>query len=221
MGRAKQDEELPIVLHTNIVRIIQGYYSDKPKNRFRDAMALYIFLYATTRRQNNIRVWAKDTFILKGTGIGKRTLPSIKRDLERMGLIKLHRERKPNGQMGQTYIEVQVVWKPEPIEKLFRQERNEDTEYKIARALLIENFKEYEAISCDGYIDFDVDMDGKKTVWANTFFFDEEDVLIAHDTEMGFYYTVPTHRVGEVIKTLASGYKFSYSAILRVLDSRV
>jgi len=190
-------------------------------------MGLYCFLYDSARQQDNIRVWTTDKFICDGTGLGKRLLTAIKHDLINMGLIEVHHDRKSSsGVFGKRYIEVKYVWKPEAVDKLFYQEDSDTTRYKIARALLIENFQPYEEIeyAYDDLVEFEVEMNGRyELVHAESFYFNEDGQLIARvgfsGDEASFDYTVPTHRTGELIIDLANSYKFSFNGILKTLNS--
>ncbi len=220
--QSEYKSELPIVVHQSIKAKIYDYYQNKKINYFLLALGLYVFFYDATRRQNNIRVWLTDSFIRKGTGIGQRILPTIKKDLTRMGLIEIHHPKKGSGVFGKRYIEVKFVWKPEAIDKLFYQESDETTEYKIARALLIGNFGYHEDIESQGY-EFEAEVNGGDvTLFADIFYFNDDEVLIAragfHGGEEDFDYTVPSDRVGDIVRELAAGYKFSFKGVLNALS---
>lgn len=220
------EQLLPVVIHDSIMSAIYSHFEDK-KNHSGVTYAIYAFLYHTARRQNNIRVYATDTFIKKGTGIGDRSLRLAKKALIEMDLLEVIHDRKNGGVFGKRYIEVKFVWKPEALEKLFYQEQNETTEYKIARALLINNFNPYEEIELNDECEFDVVVNGNDvTLFANTFYFNDDSLLLAigylhsdMDDESRFDYTITTDRMHDVIMSLAGSYKFSFNGILNTLNS--
>lgn len=222
--KSKYKSKLPLVIHQSIKAKIYDYYQDKKTNHFLLALGLYVFLYDTARHQNNIRVWATDTFIRKGTGIGQRLLPIIKKDLERMGLIEIYHTQDKNGVFHKRYIEVKYVWKPEAIDKLFYQEQNKTTEYKIAKALLVQNFNINEEIVPQEEFEFETEFNGYDVILsAESFFFNDDEVLVANTfingEEKYFDYIVPSDRVGEIIMSLAGSYKFSLKGILYTLST--
>lgn len=220
----KRKSDLPVVIHSSVKAKIHDFYQNKKHNRWHYAISVYFFLYDTVRYQDNIRAWATNTFISKGTGIGINMIPAIKKDLIKMGLIAIHQDRKIDGTLDKIYIEVKFVWKPETLEKLFYREPESTTKYKIARELLVNNFKPHEEIGAD-YYEFEAEVNGMDTVLtADTFFFNDDNVLVAKvkfcTVKDGYEYTVPSDRVGEIIIDLASSYKFSFSAILKTLNSK-
>lgn len=221
-----QSQCLPVVIHDDIMSMIYNYYHEG--NRRNDtglAYAIYAFLYHTARRQNNIRVYATDTFIRKGVGIGSDKLKVIKRDLRAMDLIEIIRPRDNKGHFtDKSYIEVKFVWKGETVDKLFYQENSSATEYKIARSLLINNFNPYEEIKSSELFEFNAVLNGQDaSLFADSFYFDDNDVLVAiagfHEGENDFDYTVTTEKVNDVIMVLARSYKFSFIAVMNTLSS--
>lgn len=222
----KKTEYLPVIIHDDIMSKIYNYYHEKNcKNDTGIAYAIYAFLYHTARRQNNIRVYATDTFIRNGVGIGSDKLKIIKRDLRIMGLIENIRHRNHKGHFTkESYIEVKFVWKGETVEKLFNREKNLTTEYKVARALLINNFNPYEEIESSKGFEFEAVVNSQEIIlYADKFYFNDDEVLIAitgfHDGEEDFDYTVTTDRINEVIIALVRNYKFSFNAVMHILSS--
>lgn len=217
---------LPVVIHNDIMSKIYNYYHEG--NRRNDtgiAYAIYAFLYHTARRQNNIRVYANDTFIRNGVGIGSDKLKIIKRDLRKMGLIESIRPRDKKGHFtDKSYIEVKFVWKGETVEKLFYQENSLTTEYKIARALLIDDFNPYEEIESSVGFEFEAVVNGEEVfLYTDRFYFNDDEVLIAiagfNGGEDDFDYTVTTDKVNEVILELAGNYKYSLDAVINTLSN--
>ncbi len=220
-----KEQLLPIVINDDILSKIYNYYQGRKQNHTGIAYGMYMFLYKTARIQNNIRVYATESFLRRGLGIGIKTIRSVKAELKEMGLIEEIHKRINGGVFEKRYFEVKFVWKPETLEKLFYQESSLTTEYKIARELLVNNFDPYEEIESGSGFDFDAVVNGQDAILsANTFYFDEDQVLIAvtgfNGYEGDFNYTVTTDRAGEVIRELAGSYKFSFVAILKTLQGK-
>jgi len=214
-------KDLPIVIHDDILSRVYNFYKDKKINDTGLAYGVYIFLYKTARIQNNIRVYASDSFIREGVGIGYDKLKQIKRDLKDMELIETIRPRDKNGHFTKEfYIEVKFVWKNETLNKLFYQEDTMQTRYKIARELLKQNFEEYEPIKAHNTYEFGAVFNGQETTIRTDEFYIEDDLLkcIAEfDGGNTIEYTVPSFRAGEIFQELAKGYKFNLTAITNVL----
>ena len=212
---------LPIVIHDDILSKIYSFYQDKKNNDTGIAYGVYTFLYKTARIQNNIRVYASDTFIRKGTGIGRDKLKEIKKDLRELELIETVRPRDDKGHFTKEfYIEVKFVWKNETINKLFYQEDTMQTRYKIARELLKQNFDEYEPIAARDSYEFEAVFNGREEIICTDEFYIEDDLLkctAEFDSGNTIEYTVPTERAGEIMQELANGYKFNLNAITNVL----
>lgn len=214
-------QTLPIVIHDDILSKIYNYYKDKEKNDTALAYGVYTFLYKTARIQNNIRVYANDEFIKKGTGIGRDKLKQIKGDLKSLELIDTIRPRIKGKYTQVSYIEVKYVWKPETIDKLFYKESSETTLYKIARELLLNNFDDFEEIKLNYKYSFSIWINGKdEEIYAEYFYFDSGLLKCTAAFQNGneIDYTVPESEVGEVIKDLADSYKFNFTAISNVLQ---
>lgn len=212
---------LPIVIHDDILSRVYNYYKDKKINDTALLYGVYAFLYKTARIQNNIRVYANDTFIRNGTGIGKQKLMQIKKDLKELELIETIRPRDKNGHYTKEfYIEVKYVWKPEAADKLFYQEPTEQTRYKIARELLLCNFNEYEEIEAN-YTEFEISVNGvDEVISTESFYFEDELLKCTADFNGGnqIEYTVPKVQAGEIIIELVNNYKFNFRAIDKVLQ---
>jgi len=213
--------KLPVVIHDDILSKVYNFYKDKSINDTGIAYGVYIFLYKTARIQNNVRVYASDSFIREGVGIGKNKLMHVKRDLKEMGLIETIRPRDKNGHFTKEfYIEVKFVWKSETTDKLFYQEATNQTRYKIARELLLQNFNEYEEIEA-GYYEFEISINGRdETIAAESFYFEDEILKCTASFNGGnqIEYTVPSVQAGDIIIELANNYKFSFKAIDKVLQ---
>lgn len=214
---------LPVVIHDDVMSRIYNHFQGK-KNYTGITYGIYAFLYNTTRRQNNIRVYATDTFIKKGTGVGDRILLLVKKVLQEIGLIEIIHSHKEDGTFTKKYIEVKFVWKPESLDKLFYQEQNETTEYKIARELLVNNFEPYDEIESRMGHEFETEINGRtEYLSAVNFYFNEDEILVAragfNGEDDSIDYTVPTPLVGDVIIDLANNYKFSFDAVLNTLNS--
>ncbi|UFH60476.1 hypothetical protein [Sulfurovum mangrovi] len=220
------DKVLPVVIHDDIMSKIFNYFKDsEEKNYTGYTYAVYAFLYHTARRQKNIRVYATDTFIMKGTGIGQSLLPKIKKFLAELDLIEVIQDRSGSGTFAKRYIEVKFVWKPETLDKLFYQEDNLSTQYKIAKELLWNNSHPYEELEANKMFEFDAMVNGQDaTLCAEIFYFNEDRHLIAKAmADRGEYeldYTVTTDNVHEVIMSLADNYKYSFSAVLKTLQTK-
>jgi len=212
---------LPIVIHDDLLSKIYNYYKDKKINDTGLAYAVYIFLYKTARIQNNIRVYASDSFIREGVGIGKAKLMQIKKDLKELELIETIRPRGKDGHFTKEfYIEVKFIWKNETLDKLMYQEATEATLYKLARELLRTNFDEYEEIESSEEHYFSIVVDGREEeIIANSFYFEEDLLKCTAEFVTGntYEYTVPTEQAGEIIQELANSYKFNFTAISKVL----
>lgn len=212
---------LPVVIHDDILSKIYNYYQDKPTNDTGLAYGIYTFLYKTARIQNNIRVYANDTFIRNGVGVGKQKLMQVKKDLKELGLIETIRPRDKNGHFTKEfYIEVKYVWKSETADKLFYQEPTEQTRYKIARELLLCNFNEYEEIEAN-YYEFEISVNGvDEIITTESFYFEDELLKCTAEFISGneIEYTVPSEQAGEIIIELANSYKYNFNAIDRVLQ---
>jgi len=217
----EEKQVLPIVIHDDLLSKIYNYYKDKKINDTGLSYAVYIFLYKTARIQNNIRVYASDSFIRDGVGIGNNKLKEIKRDLRELELIETIRPRDKNGHFTKEfYIEVKFVWKNETLDKLMYQEATEQTLYKLARELLLTNFDEYEEIETETEYEFNIVVNGREeTITTNSFYF--EDGLLKCTAEFScentYEYTVPTEQVAEIVQELANGYKFNFNAISKVM----
>jgi len=213
--------KLPVVIHDDILSKVYNFYKDKSINDTGIAYGVYIFLYKTARIQNNVRVYASDSFIREGVGIGKNKLMHVKRDLKEMGLIETIRPRDKNGHFTKEfYIEVKFVWKSETTDKLFYQEATNQTRYKIARELLLQNFNEYEEIEA-GYYEFEISINGRdETIATESFYFEDEILKCTASFNGGnqIEYTVPSVQAGDIIIELANNYKFSFKAIDKVLQ---
>mgnify|MGYP000745247960 CR=1 FL=1 len=109
---------LPIVMNPSIIAAIIKYYADKPKNDTSLALSLYVHLYYTVRRQTNVQVWANDSYLKKGLGVGDTVLKRIKSDLVKMKLIKYIVKRAVNGRITGHYIKVNHVWGRDALERL-------------------------------------------------------------------------------------------------------
>ncbi len=218
-----KDELLPVVIHTSIFTKIFEYYQNSPSrsNRYMDSLALYTHLYFLARKQPNIRIWASLSYLSKGTSWTPKKIINVKSDLEHIGLIKIHKSRNKNGSFGKQYIEVKFVWKPETLQKLFYQEQNETTEYKIAKALLIENFGEGYRFETDDFYDFDMEMNGADVMLSSNEFYFDDNKLICNALINGGdgieYLIVPTERVKEIIREIAGRYTYPPEAIYRAL----
>jgi len=221
--KIEQDKEvLPVVIHDDIFSKIYNYYKDLKPNDTALSYGVYTFLYKTARIQNNIRIYATDTFIKKGTGIGTDKLKKIKRDLKELDLIQLIRPRDKNGRYtDESYIEVKYVWKPDALDKLFYQDDTDLIRYKIARELLLNNFDDYETIKCNELKGFYVSVNGREEgITANTFYFECNVLKCEAEFSSGniIVYTVPEDRAMEIIIDLANNYKFNLNAIIAVLS---
>ena len=212
---------LPIVIHDDILSKIYNYYQDKHINDTGLAYGVYTFLYKTARIQNNIRVYASDTFIRQGVGIGSNKLKEIKKDLRELELIETIRPRDAKGHFTKEfYIEVKYVWKNETMKKLFYQEDSMKTRYKIAKELLKQNFDEYEPIKTHNTYEFETVFNGQEEIIYTDEFYLENDLLkctAEFDSGNTIEYTVPTSRAGEIMQELANGYKYNFNAIAKVL----
>lgn len=218
--------KLPIVIHRSIKAKIFDYYIDRKKNYWAYSMGLYCFLYDTVRYQKNNRVWTTNSFIKKGTGLSERIIPQIKKDLIKMELIEIHRERNSQGKLGKQYIEVKFVWKPDAVERLFYQETDETVEYKIARELLINNFIPYEEIQSSQEYEFEPEVRGTETtLYADTFYFNDDYLLVAkasfHTYEENIDYIVPKEHVNEIILDIVSRYNFTFKGVLNALKAEL
>jgi len=218
---SENKEVLPIVIHDDLLSKIYNYYKDKKINDTGLSYAVYIFLYKTARVQNNIRVYASDSFIREGVGIGNNKLKKIKRDLRELGLIETIRPRGKNGHFTKEfYIEVKFIWKNETLDKLMYQEATEQTLYKLARELLLTNFDEYEEIKSNINYEFNIVVNGREEIIIADSFYFEEGILkctVEFVTGNTYEYTVPTEQVGEIVQELANGYKFNFNAISKVM----
>lgn len=222
------EKTLPIVIHDDILSRIYNYYLDRKINNTVIAYGVYVFLYKTVRIQGNNRVYATDTFIKKGTGIGSNKLKEIKRDLKDIGLIETIRPRNKQGMYeDKSYLEVKFVWKPETLDRLFCQESNEMIQYKIAKELLLTNFPNHEEIQSNQEYPyaFPIFKDGREDIlYADTFYFDDE--FLKCEAEFGnsgniITYTVPSDRVMEIILELADSYSYNFAAVKNVLSSKI
>lgn len=189
---------LPIVIHDEILSRIYNYYKEKGKNDTAIAYGVYTFLYKTARIQNNIRVYASDSFIREGTGVGRDKLKDIKRDFKNLGLIETIRPRDSRGHFTKEfYIEVKYVWKNETMNKLFYQEDTMTTRYKIAKALLKHNFEDCEPIKAGRLYEFEAIFNGREEIVTADEFYIEDDLLkctAMFDSENIIEYTVPTEQ---------------------------
>ncbi|SFV58283.1 hypothetical protein MNB_SM-7-1322 [hydrothermal vent metagenome] len=218
----KDEKILPVVIHDDILSKIYNYYKDKGRNDTGLAYGVYTFLYKTARIQKNIRVYASDSFIREGVGLGRDKLLQIKRDLRELGLIETIRPRDKNGHFTKEfYIEVKYIWGDEAMNKLFYQEATDTTLYKIARELLKQNFDEYEPIKAPRDYEFEISLNGRETIIVADEFYIENDLLkctaYIDSSENVIDYTVPAERVGEIMKELASNYRFNFEAVSKVL----
>ena len=213
--------KLPIVIHDDILSKVYNYYKGKERNDTGIAYGVYTFLYKTARVQNNIRVYASDSFIREGVGIGKDKLKEIKKDLRVLELIETIRPRDDKGHFTKEfYIEVKFVWKNETLKKLFYQEDTIQTRYKIARELLKQNFEECETIKANNAYEFEITVNGVNEIITTEEFYIEDDLLKCTALFNGgntIEYIVPTSRAGEIIQELANRYKFNFNAITTVL----
>jgi len=221
--KEKGDLKLPIVIHDDLLSKIYNYYKDKAINDTALASGVYTFLYKTARHQNNIRVFATDTFIKKGTGVGTDKLKKIKKDLKALDLIEIIRPRGANGKYTkEVYIEVKFVWKDSTLDKLFYNENTEVTRYKIARELLLENFDEYEDIEARNTYEFYVSINGhEEEISADSFYFEDDLLKCTAEFKSGNTmenYTVPSSEVEDIILHLANCYNFNFNAINKVLQ---
>ena len=217
----EEKQVLPIVIHDDLLSKIYNYYKDKKINDTGLSYAVYIFLYKTARIQNNIRVYASDSFIREGVGIGTDKLKEIKRDLRELKLIETIRPRDKNGHFTkEVFIEVKFIWKNETLDKLMYQEATEQTLYKLAKELLLTNFDEYEEIKSNTEYEFNIVVNGREEIiTADSFYFDEGLLKCTAEFsyENTYEYTVPTEQVAEIVQELANGYKFNFNAISKVM----
>ena len=109
---------LPIIINSSIVEAMIKYYSGKPKNDTSLALSLYVHLYYTARRQNNVQVWAKNSYLKTGLGIGDKVLKRIKSDLFKMRLIKYITKHGTDGRISAHYIKVNHIWGRDAIGRL-------------------------------------------------------------------------------------------------------
>ena len=74
-----------------------------------DAFQLYMHLMFTARLQETNQVWARDTYLMKGLGIGTPRLKKAKALLKKLGLIEYVRNRKEDGTLDKVYIKMNFV----------------------------------------------------------------------------------------------------------------
>lgn len=219
-------EELPVVIHISIFTKVYEYFKAKGKlSKYVEAIGMYAYLYQLARKQPNIRIWATIEYISRGTGLTRKKVISIKSDLVKIGLLEIHKEPNTKGKFGKTYIEVKFVWKPETLQKLFYQEQNETTQYKISKALLLEYFGEGYKFETEEMYDFELEMNGVDVVISsNLFYFDDNrlvcDGIVSAATEVD-YFIVPTDRVNEIIREIASMYTYKTEVIYKALVYKI
>lgn len=220
-------KKLPIVIYDDVLSLIYNFYLEKRIKNTAVAIAFYLFLYKTVRIQENIRVYATDSFIKKGLGIGTNKLKEVKRDLKEMGLIETIRPRNKQGMFeDKTYTEVKFIWKPETLDKLFYSESSDETEIKIAKELLLNNFGANESIksNINDFYTFIIFKDGQEVeLSADSFYFD--DGLLKCEAEFGLSgntitYTIPSDRVAEIVLDLANSYTFNFKTIQKTLNTK-
>jgi hypothetical protein len=214
----------PIVIHISVLDTIYNFYAGRNKNRWYATVSLYTFLYTTARKQKTQRVWATDEFIHKGTGLSRRVITEAKNDLKRIGLIDIHKERDKDGRIKKTYIELRLIWKSETIKKLFYQEQDESTEYKIARNLLLNNFGEEYRFKTEYSYSFYIEMNGFDVDMETDVFFFRDELLMCEalikDSDVEEV-IVPTSLVEEIIKDIVSMYSYKIGAVYASLVEKV
>ncbi len=74
-----------------------------------DAFQLYIHLMFTARLQETNQVWAKNSYLMKGLGMGTPRLKKAKALLKKLGLVEYVQSRKNDGTMGEVYIKMNFI----------------------------------------------------------------------------------------------------------------
>lgn len=101
------------------LHITVGLYKFFLANDALDALKVYIHLMFTARLQATNQVWAKDSYLRKGCGIGQAKIKAAKKFLAERGLITYVREKPKEGKptMGEVYIRLNFDRKAKQVEE--------------------------------------------------------------------------------------------------------